>query len=187
MGGTITVAYLWLKTIHLIGMVSWFAGLFYIVRLFVYHAEALAGDPAPRDVLSGQYRIMEGRLYRIIMQPAMVVTVLAAIGMLVLQPELLGQRWMQAKLVLVVVLLAYHVWCGRTVKGFTEGRVATSGQAFRVANEAPTLLLLGITGLAVFKAAASLPILAAVLAVMVVLLAVGIRAYARKRRQDART
>jgi putative membrane protein len=187
MGGTITVAYLWLKTIHLIGVVSWFAGLFYIVRLFVYHAEALAGDPARRDVLSGQYGIMEGRLYRIIMQPAMVVTVLAAVGMIALLPELLGQPWMQAKLVLVVVLLAYHVWCGRTVKGFTEGRVATSGQAFRVANEAPTLLLLGITGLAVFKAAASLPILVAVLAVMVVLLAVGIRAYARKRRQDART
>jgi putative membrane protein len=186
MGGTITVVYLWLKTIHLIGVVSWFAGLFYIVRLFVYHAEALAGDPARRDVLSGQYGIMEGRLYRLIMQPAMVVTVLAAVGMIALQPGLLGQRWMQAKLVLVVVLLAYHAWCGRTVKGFTEGRVGTSAQAFRVANEAPTLLLLGITGLAVFKASASLPVLAAVLTVMMVLLGVGIRVYARKRRQDVR-
>jgi putative membrane protein len=187
MGGTITVAYLWLKTIHLIGVVSWFAGLFYIVRLFVYHAEALAGDPARRDVLSGQYGIMEGRLYRIIMQPAMVVTVLAAAGMLALAPGMLRQGWLLAKLVLVALLLAYHFWCGRTVRGFAAGTVHTGGQAFRVANEAPTLLLLGITGLAVFKAAASLPILAAVLAVMVVLLGVGIRAYARKRRQDART
>ena len=174
--------YLALKAVHLVGVVSWFAGLFYLVRLFVYHAEALAGPEPARGILDRQYQVMEGRLARIIMTPAMVVTVVAALGMVVADPRLLREGWLHVKLLLVLVLLAYHAWCVRTVRGFAAGTVSTGGHAFRIANEAPTLLLVAITLLAVFRGALSGRVLAGVVLVLAVLLGAGIRIYAKRRR-----
>ncbi|HEX6668112.1 MAG TPA: CopD family protein, partial [Gemmatimonadales bacterium] len=99
------MAYLWLKAFHIIGVVAWFAGLFYLVRLFVYHVEAAERPEPERAVLQPQFALMERRLYLIITQPAMLVTMLTAVGLLVLQPGWLRDWWLWAKVALVAGLL----------------------------------------------------------------------------------
>jgi putative membrane protein len=142
------MAYYWFKAFHLIGVVVWFAGLFYIVRLFVYHAEA-AQEPEPaQTILKNQYEIMEKRLYNIITTPGMVVTVVMAIGLLTTEPEVLKDGWLQIKLAFVAALLVYHFYCGRIMRRLATGQCNWSGQQFRALNEAPTLLLVAIVLLA---------------------------------------
>ena len=101
-------AYLWFKTLHIIGVVVWFAGLFYLVRLFIYHVEAEELEPIVRNAFKEQYTLMEKRLANIITTPGMVLAVSMAIGLLIIQPRWLNQAWMQAKLSLVLGLLIYH-------------------------------------------------------------------------------
>ena len=94
--------YYWFKAFHIIGVVVWFAGLFYLVRLFIYHVEAEAEPEPAATILKNQYTLMEKRLYRIITTPGMIVTVAMAVGLLWTNPEWLKQGWMHAKLGLVV-------------------------------------------------------------------------------------
>ena len=101
-------SYLWLKTLHIIGVVVWFAGLFYLVRLFIYHVEAEELDEEIREAFFDQYSLMELRLANIITTPGMILTVSMAIGLIVMQPTWLSQTWMQFKLAFVGLLLAYH-------------------------------------------------------------------------------
>ena len=105
-------SYLWFKTLHIIGVVVWFAGLFYLVRLFIYHSEAQELEPDLRKAFSDQYLLMEKRLANIITTPGMILTVLMAIGLLISQPSWLSQGWMQVKLLLVAALLVYHFFWG---------------------------------------------------------------------------
>ena len=179
------MAYYWFKAFHLIGVVVWFAGLFYLVRLFVYHAEASQQPEPAQTILKNQYEIMEKRLYHIITMPGMVVTVTMAIGLLVTQPEFLKQGWMHFKLAFVVALLVYHFYCGRIVRKLAAGECNWTGQQFRALNEAPTVLLMAIVLLAVFKN--SLPTNLAGLSIlaMIILMAASIQLYAKKRRLDA--
>jgi protoporphyrinogen IX oxidase len=145
------MAYLWVKSLHLVGVISWFAGLFYLVRLFVYHAEA-AGRPATeRDVLQPQFTLMASRLLHIITTPAMLVTLAAGLAMLWLNPGLLRQPWMHIKLTLLLGLFAYHGWCAARVKGLRAGAVAGTPRGMRIMNEVPTLLLVLIVTYAVVK------------------------------------
>jgi putative membrane protein len=176
--------YLWLKTFHIVAVVSWFAGLFYHGRLLVYHAEALASPDAGREVLIAQYGVMESRLFRAIMNPAMALTLLTAAGMLV-TPEGEGhltQPWLHAKLALVALLMVLHFGLRRIMVDFAAGRIRWSSERLRVLNEAPTLLLVLITTLAVFKGATSWRGLAVAGAVLVGALWLGLRRYARYRR-----
>lgn len=176
------MTYLWFKALHLVGVVAWFAGMFYLPRLFVYHAEANEQPEAVRAVLQPQYQIMETRLYRIIMTPALVVTVAMAIGMLVSNPDLLKDTWLHVKLGLVLILIGYHHLCGRLIKEMAAGKFRFTGQQFRWFNEFPTVLFFVVVLLAVFKN--SFPTSAATWAVvaMVVAMAAVIQLYARKRR-----
>ena len=173
--------YLWLKALHLIGVVSWFAALFYIVRLFVYHAEALDEPEPRRGILTTQYGIMERRLYNMIQQPAMWITVVTAALMMVIQPSFLREAWMIVKLVLVALLVWFHYASGRTIRQFAAGTVRRSGEWFRWANEGPTLLLVACTILAVFKAQIPWGGLGWSIAGLVVLIVVGIKYYAAYR------
>ena len=91
-------AYLWFKTLHIVGVVVWFAGLFYLVRLFIYHVETAELEPPLQQPFRDQYTLMEKRLANIITTPGMVVAVTMAIGLLVAQPSWLQQTWMHAKL-----------------------------------------------------------------------------------------
>ena len=88
-----TEAYLWFKTLHIIGVVVWFAGLFYLVRLFIYHVEIEYEDKTINEAFSNQYILMEKRLANIITTPGMLLTVIMAAGLLYLQPEYLSQTW----------------------------------------------------------------------------------------------
>ncbi len=142
--------YLWLKAFHLIGMVCWFAGIFYMPRLFVYHAAA-------EDQVSRQrFSVMEGKLYRIIMRPSMIVTVVLGLWMLVSHWDALSsQIWIWVKLVLVILLLGYHHYCGKIIREFEAAPDPStqphSEKFFRIFNELPVLLLIMIILLAVLK------------------------------------
>lgn len=178
------MAYFWFKAFHLIGVVVWFAGLFYIVRLFVYHAEASQEPEPAQTILKNQYQIMEKRLYHIITTPGMVVTVAMAIGLLVTELEVLKDGWLHIKLAFVAVLIAYHFYCGRIMRRLATGECNWSGQQFRALNEAPTVLLVAIVLLAVFKNNLPTDITAWGIFGMIVVMAVTIQLYAKKRKRD---
>jgi len=134
---------LWFKALHLIFMVSWFAGLFYLPRLFVNHA--MTDDPATSE----RFKIMERKLYRFT-TPWMILTVVCGIGIL-MNGHYLDQLWIQIKLVLVALLIIYHIHCGKLVADFKHDRNRRSHVFYRWYNEFPVLLLIPIIFLAVFR------------------------------------
>ena len=144
-------AYLWFKTLHIVGVVVWFAGLFYLVRLFIYHREAEELEPALREPFQAQYGLMEKRLANIITTPGMVVAVVCAAGLLSVNPAWLQQGWMHAKLALVTLLIGYHLLCGVQLKRFARGENAHSHIFYRWFNEVPVLFLTAIVLLVVIK------------------------------------
>ena len=125
-------------------MVTWFAGLFYLPRLFVYHADATDAPGIDR------FRVMERRLF-ILMTIGATATVLFGIAMVVAAPGYLKLGWLHAKLTLVLVLIAYHGMCYKFVQDFKRGRVPHSAKWFRGFNEVPSLLLIAIVILAIVK------------------------------------
>jgi len=176
--------YLWFKAFHIVGIVVWFAGLFYMVRLFVYHVEANEQPEPDRTILQKQYQIMEKRLYSIITTPGMVVTVVMAIAMLILAPDLLKETWLHVKLTLVALLIGYHHYCARLMKQMAAGKFTWGSQQLRWLNEVPTIFLVVIVLLAVFKNQLPTDITAWAVVGMVVAFAASIQLYARKRRLD---
>ena len=178
------MAYYWFKAFHLIGVVVWFAGLFYLVRLFVYHAEAAEQPEPARSILKKQYEIMEKRLLNIITTPGAIVTVSMAIGLISTEPAILKSTWLHIKLAFVLLLLGYHFFCWRIMKQLEQNQCRWSGQQFRALNEAPTILLVVIVLLAVFKNNLPLDLTTWLLVALIVLMAVTIQLYAKKRRKD---
>ncbi|HEY6720262.1 MAG TPA: protoporphyrinogen oxidase HemJ [Burkholderiales bacterium] len=134
---------LWIKALHIIFMVTWFAGLFYLPRLFVYHA--MAEDAAGRE----RFQLMERKLYRGIMTPSAVLTIL--FGMLLLLNYVAMGGWLYAKLGIVVALVAYHLYCGKLVADFASGRNTKSHVWYRWFNEVPVILLAAVVILVVVK------------------------------------
>jgi putative membrane protein len=134
---------LWLKAFHVIFMVTWFAGLFYLPRLFVYHALAYDAEGIAR------FQIMERKLYYGIMTPGAVLTV--ASGLTLWLGYGITGGWLHAKLALVAVLIAYHVWCGKLVRGFRDDCNPHSHVWYRWFNEVPVLLLIAIVVLVIVK------------------------------------
>jgi protoporphyrinogen IX oxidase len=178
------MAYLWFKAFHLVGIVVWFSGLFYLVRLFVYHAEASEHPEPLQTMLKKQYELMEKRLYNIITTPGMVVTVAMAIGLISTEPEILKSGWLHIKFALVALLIGYHFYCGRIIKQFEKNQCKWTGQQFRALNEAPTVLLVSIVLLAVFKNDLPLDMTTWVIFAMVVAMIASIQLYAKKRKKD---
>ncbi|MGF1481176.1 MAG: protoporphyrinogen oxidase HemJ [Cyanophyceae cyanobacterium] len=178
------MAYYWFKAFHLVGIVVWFAGLFYLVRLFVYHAEASEKPEPAQTILKEQYQLMEKRLYGIITTPGMVLTVAMAAGLIYTEPEVLKSGWLHIKLALVAVLIGYHHFCHRLMKQLAKDECRWSGQQFRALNEAPTVLLVAIVLLAVFKNSLPLDLTTWLIVALVVAMAASIQLYAKKRRQD---
>jgi putative membrane protein len=138
---------LWLKAFHLIFMVTWFAGLFYLPRLFVYHS--LSSDSVSRE----RFKIMERKLYYGIMTPGMLLTLLFGVWMLADYAWDLyrGSGWLHAKLALLALLVGYHGLCGKWLADFKHDRNRHSHVYFRWMNEVPVLFLFGIVILAVVK------------------------------------
>jgi protoporphyrinogen IX oxidase len=138
---------LWLKALHLIFMVTWFAGLFYLPRLFVYHAMST-------DAISNErFKIMERKLYFGIMTPGMILTFIFGVWMLIAYDwELYGKSgWLQAKLGLLTILFIYHVICGKWLLDFKHDRNQHGHVYYRWMNEVPVLFLFAIVILAVVK------------------------------------
>ena len=175
------VAYPYLKALHLVFVVSWFAGLLYIVRLFIYHVEA-AGRPDPeRRVLEAQFAVMERRLWYVIAWPAMVLAAVFGAALMILI-RAYGQPWFHLKLGLLVLLLGYHLYCGKIRKDLARGACRMTSGQLRVWNEAATLLLFAIVFAAVTKSPAMAgKAMAWVLAVSA--LGVGILAAMRRKRR----
>jgi putative membrane protein len=133
----------WLKALHVIFMVTWFAGLFYLPRLFVYHA--MSADPAGVE----RFKVMERKLYYGIMAPGAILTVLSGLG-LWLGYGITG-TWLHLKLVLVALLIAYHGYCGVLLRAFRQDRNRHGHVFYRWLNEFPVLILFGVVILAVVK------------------------------------
>ena len=141
-----STGYLWLKAIHIIGVVCWFAGLFYLPRLFVYHTAA--EDAAGRE----RFKVMESKLYRVIMRPSMLVSLVFGIWMLVLGWSAFATSgWLWVKLIGVALLLGYHHYCARLVSMLARDENPHSEKFYRMFNEAPALLLILIVCLVVVK------------------------------------
>jgi protoporphyrinogen IX oxidase len=136
---------LWVKAFHLIFMVTWFAGLFYLPRLFVYHAQATDRDGIER------FKIMERKLFFGIMTPGAVLTI--AFGLWLWLGYGIGRNagWLHAKLAIVLLLVAYHVWCGKLVRDFKHDRNTRSHVWYRWFNEVPVLFLFAVVILVVVK------------------------------------
>ena len=135
---------LWLKAFHVVFVVTWFAGLFYLPRLFVYHAATTDAAGVARFVL------MERRLF-LLMSLGALLAVLFGVAMLIAAPGYLEMGWLRAKLLIVAGLVGYHAWCYRLLLALRDGRGAHSQGWYRLFNEAPTLFLIAIVVLAVVK------------------------------------
>lgn len=146
--------YLIVKAVHMVGFVSWFAGLFYIVRLFIYHVESRERPAPERALFHEQFVMMERRLWKVITTPAMVTTVLFGSWLAVLKlagRPLSAEPWLAVKIGLVVVLLVYHHVCARILRQLKEERCRWTSAQLRQWNELATLLLVAIIMIAVFK------------------------------------
>jgi len=137
--------YLWLKALHIVAAISWMAGMLYLPRLFVYHAAAEAGSAQ-----SETFKVMERRLLKAIMLPAMIVTWIAGI-VLMIQGQWFTAGWFHGKLVLVLAMTAMHGLLSRWARDFAADRNRHSQKFYRVANEIPTVLLIAIVILVVVK------------------------------------
>lgn len=172
--------HLYFKVLHIVGFVSWFACLLYLVRLFIYHTEALDKEGDERRVLHEQFMLMEKRLYNFIGQPAMFITIVS--GLLLLGNfDLASSSWLHVKLALVFLLIAYHQVCGSIIRSLKKEKKKFSATQLRVFNEIATLFLITIVFLAVLKnSGISIYSLGGFIGIAT-LLYVGVKLFKRKR------
>ena len=138
--------YLLFKSLHIIAVISWMAGLLYLPRIFVYHSEA--SDNAQKQI----FKVMERKLYNYIMMPAMLLSWL--FGMLLIHTlgfSVFSEFWMQVKTALIVILTFYHFQLGKYLGDFATGNNIKSSKYFRIINEVPTIILIAVVFLAIFK------------------------------------
>jgi len=136
--------YLWFKALHVIAVIAWMAGLLYLPRLFVYHTSAPSGGE-----LDGTLQTMERRLYRFIMNPAMMAAWLFGGLMAAALPDLFKQGWMHGKLLCVVLMTGVHVYLSMQMRAFAAGKRPHGDRFYRLVNEIPTVLMVIIVILAV--------------------------------------
>ena len=142
--------YLLFKSIHLIAVIAWVAGLLYLPRILVYHSEAVANNKS-EDLVS-TFKVMERRLFIYIMNPAMITSWI--LGVLLIQTigiDNFGSLWLQLKLLFVVILTIYHFFLFQCLRKFAENNNSFSPKFYRIINEIPTILLIGTILIIVFK------------------------------------
>lgn len=138
--------YLWLKALHVIAVISWMAGMLYLPRLFVYHCETDVGSDG-----SERFKVMERKLFRAIINPAMIATWLFGLGMLATGFVDLGAGWLHVKLTLVVLLSGVHGWFSKLRKDFEADKNQRPQKFYRMINEVPTVLMIGIVIMVIVK------------------------------------
>ena len=174
------------KALHIIGFTAWFGGMFYLVRILVYKREAYDKAQPEQGILLAQYKIMSDRVYRIICNPGMMLTWTFGLTLLYLHgwEWFKVNTWMHVKLLLLVALTAYQLYCKKLIGQLNSGVQTISSFQFRLLNEVPTLFLLSIVLLAVFRN--TLLFGMAVIGVLLfgVILFLFARLYKKQRRQD---
>ena len=139
--------YFWIKAFHVISVISWMAGVFYLPRLFVYHAEAEPGSD-----ITATFKVMESRLLRIIIRPAMVMTLISGLALAGIPGVVdMKQGWFHVKLLLVLLLLGYHGFLEMTVKRFKDDLNSRSSKFYRAINEIPPLIMIVIVIMVIVK------------------------------------
>ncbi len=176
--------YNYVKSLHLIFVVTWFAGLFYIPRLFVYHIEATEKPEPDRSILTYQLKLMTKRLWYIITWPSAVLCTLFALWLLFLMPGWLEQPWMHVKLLFVVLLIAYHLKTHQMYKQLQRDQIRYTSQFMRIWNEGATLVLFAVTFLVILKSAFDWIFGLVGIIVLGILLMLGIRLYKRIRAKN---
>ena len=138
-------------SLHIIGVIVWFSGLFYLVRLFIYHEESRTMQDDLKIAFNDQYSLMEKRLANIITTPGMILALSMAICLVIMQPGWLSEKWLQIKISFVLGLVIYHVYCYKIMNSLQNGTSKISAKNLRLLNELPTLLLFVIVLLVIFK------------------------------------
>ncbi|GMN07682.1 CopD family protein [Croceitalea sp. MTPC5] len=173
--------YNYIKSLHLIFVVTWFAGLFYIPRLFIYHIEANDKPSPEKEILTTQLKLMTKRLWFIISWPSAVLCTFFAVWLLVLMPGWLEQSWMHIKLGFVLLLILYHLKCHQIFKQFQRDEVKYTSNFMRIWNEATTIILFAVVFLVVLKSAFNWIYGVVGIIVLGILLMLGIKLYKRIR------
>ncbi len=173
--------FLYVKSLHIIFIVTWFAGLFYIVRLFIYHTEAFEKPEPEKSILSSQFALMSRRLWLGITWPSAILTLIMGTTLIFLQPEFLKMPFMHIKLSFVFLLYIYHFLCHKIFTFLQAGKQKYSSQQLRVWNEIATFLLIAIVFLIVVKNQMSWLWGSFGLIIFAVLLMLAIRIYKRLR------
>lgn len=176
--------YLYLKALHIIFVVCWFAGLFYIVRLFVYYAEAQLKSDIEKEILSNQYQIMTHRLWYIITFPSAVLATIFGVWMLIENPTLLQMPWMHVKLLFVVFLWLYHFKCQQFVKQIQNKNLVKTSSFFRIWNEGATMILFSVVFLVILKSAINWIFGVVGIFVLALLLTLGFKFYKKMREKN---
>ncbi len=144
--------YPYIKSLHLIFVITWFAGLFYIIRLFVYQIEANEKEnQQEREILTRQLRLMAKRLWTIITWPSMILAVSFGVWLLILNASLISQPWMHIKLIFVGILIAYHSYSHFIYKNLQSGNFKYRSNFMRLWNEGPTLILFAVVFLVMLR------------------------------------
>ena len=173
--------YNYIKSLHLIFVVTWFAGLFYEPRLFIYHIEASKKSSPAKEILENQLKIMSRRLWYIIAWPSAILATMFAIWLLVLMPGLLYQSWMLIKTVFIFLLYAYHLKTHQMFLELQRDEIRYSSNFMRIWNEGATLFLFAIVFLAIVKSAIDWVFMVLGTFGLIVLLIVAIKLYKRLR------
>ena len=173
--------YNYIKSLHLIFVITWFAGLFYIPRLFIYQIEAQDKDSTEREILSNQFKIMTKRLWFIITWPSAILATLFAVILLILQPTWLQQDWMHVKLAFVLLLFVYHFKCHQIFRQLQRNVFKWSSNQMRLFNEGSTLILFSVVFLVILKNSLNWIFGVAGIFVLGILLMLGIKVYKRIR------
>lgn len=177
------MALLYLKALHLIFAITWFAALFYLPRLFIYQTDAKLLQEPDSTILTNKYKDDSRRLWKLIGWPSLVLTLVFGIG--ILHPWFsLMPTWLVVKLILIVGLVGYHHFLHFTYKDLQNDTYKYSGLQLRMINEIATLFLFGIVILGVLKSAISFSVLAIIIVVLSALMVWGIFAYKRKREKE---
>jgi putative membrane protein len=175
------MTYLYVKALHIIFVVTWFAGLFYIPRLFIYYIEAQSKSTTEKEILSPQLVLMTKRLWYIITWPSLVLTFIFGFWMLYLNPSLLLMLWMQIKLVFIGILFAYHLKNHQLYNQMKNNNLTWSSSKMRIWNEVATIVLFAVVFLAILKTSIGWVFGAFGIIGLGILLMIGIKAYKKYR------
>jgi putative membrane protein len=178
---------LYIRALHIIFVTTWFAGLFYIVRLFIYHAEARTKDEPAKSILEKQYKLMEWRLWYIITWPSAILTLVFGTWMIVYTPGYLAMPWLHVKLSMVGGLFLYQLYCHRIFRKFQNDKETWGSVKLRVWNEVATLFLFGIVFVVVLKNSVSWIFGLGSLIMLSVVMMIAIKLYGKARGENEET